>query len=489
MKKQVVWTPSGLQYGTVNSLVGKGESLINYNAGKATLVTKGKIGVDNQPSSVTSDDDNVIAGNDPDWIGYYSGKTSLQKGLKRPQTFAEQVAPITTQIESLNAVESKFQRNNKKPELDSLSGQTAQVFQNNMNKQKQPLLQMSKAITDRQQLQHDIQDKHPELLANCGKDLRGFDAGKTSRQLGSIPSVVRYGAYATPAILNGLQALYWARQKVHAPNIYASNPYEQTVLQRMAQRHADPYAQFRAMQDAERRGIFSLNQSGGYTGGQRQLARVAQNIGLQRNYADVLANVNREENQYISDWATLAANLGAQQAQRRQSANQYNAESYDRAASRRATNMWKSVAGVGQAIQQGFANENQYQSFQDLMNMYNHKMSNDELELMLRYPQGKPDNTPTVTTSDGAGTYVRNSSSNIFSKTAPTGYKWTNRGRGIREMIVDPEYIDANPSLQKYWNDNYGPFIVIPGTTNTQTPGAYRGGDYVNSIFPKITFE
>jgi len=39
MKK--VWTPNGYRLGPVNSLVGKGESIIDYNNGTGTLITKG----------------------------------------------------------------------------------------------------------------------------------------------------------------------------------------------------------------------------------------------------------------------------------------------------------------------------------------------------------------------------------------------------------------------------------------------------------------
>lgn len=60
IKANKVWTPNGYQEGPVNSLVGKGESIIDYTNGTGTLVTKGKVGVDNQPSSVHEDDSNVL---------------------------------------------------------------------------------------------------------------------------------------------------------------------------------------------------------------------------------------------------------------------------------------------------------------------------------------------------------------------------------------------------------------------------------------------
>lgn len=40
LKGNKVWTPNGYQTGPVNSLVGKGESIIDYTNGTGTLVTR-----------------------------------------------------------------------------------------------------------------------------------------------------------------------------------------------------------------------------------------------------------------------------------------------------------------------------------------------------------------------------------------------------------------------------------------------------------------
>lgn len=107
LKGNKVWTPNGYQSGPVNSLVGKGESIIDYTNGTGTIVTKGKVGVDNQPSSVSINDNNVIAGNDVDW----------SNGMK----FSDQVAPLTAKLQMYNNIEK---RAGKKSELSSLSKQT-----------------------------------------------------------------------------------------------------------------------------------------------------------------------------------------------------------------------------------------------------------------------------------------------------------------------------------------------------------------------------
>jgi len=79
-----VWTPSGERFGPVNSLVGKGESIIDYNNGKASYVNKGVKGKDTQPAIASPGDDLVIAGNNIDFTNGIS--------------FADQAAPYTKML-------------------------------------------------------------------------------------------------------------------------------------------------------------------------------------------------------------------------------------------------------------------------------------------------------------------------------------------------------------------------------------------------------
>lgn len=202
-KISTVWTPSGRTTGPVNSLVGKGESLINYNTGNATLVTKGKVGVDNQPSSITSGDDNVIAGNDKDWVGYFSGNTSSISPSGEPVSFANQVAPITARIQKINALEGKFRSNMKKSDLDSMAKQTQQLFNQNVNTVKAPLMSAAKDITDRQQEQHEMEKRYRYIgnTYNKGKGcLERFNGGDGPVLSDPIPYALRrrIESYAKP---------------------------------------------------------------------------------------------------------------------------------------------------------------------------------------------------------------------------------------------------------------------------------------------------
>lgn len=53
------------------------------------------------------------------------------------------------------------------------------------------------------------------------------------------------------------------------------------ALRGLASQRLDPYAYMRPMYDAERRGAYQMNNSGGMSGGQRQLGRVALALGSQ----------------------------------------------------------------------------------------------------------------------------------------------------------------------------------------------------------------
>ena len=70
-------------------------------------------------------------------------------------------------------------------------------------------------------------------------------------------------------------------EDIKSSNIYAPNTYAQMALQGLASQRLDPYAYMRPIYDAERRGAYQMNNSGGMSGGQRQLGRVALALGSQ----------------------------------------------------------------------------------------------------------------------------------------------------------------------------------------------------------------
>lgn len=384
MKTNRVWTPNGIQVGKTNSLVGKGESIIDYTNGTSTLVTGGKKGVDNQPSSVSPNDSNVIAGNDIDYIGYYHGKTS------KPMSFADQVAPFSARLEALNSL-SKEPKNAK---LSSLSKQTQNVLGREIDKAKQPLLAQMKEITDRQELQHDLEQdpQYGPVLANKGKDgLPKFKKGSDS--VTNIPWTTRMMPTALGTIAGLAQLNRWGRTPIQYHDTYQESPYSTRGLNELASLRYNAYPAVRAMQDAERRGAYANEQAGGMTSGQRYMGRIALGMGALQNAANVYSAAQQQNNAYRQQYANALLNEGNQIAQRRQNAAQHDWADYVAAHGRKTKGIETSVANILNQINSGYANEFKYRTWRDTARMYQQELDDNKMDILARIGNGNNTST------------------------------------------------------------------------------------------------
>lgn len=375
LKGNKVWTPNGYQSGPVNSLVGKGESIIDYTNGTGTLVTKGKVGVDNQPSSVSINDNNVIAGNDIDW----------SNGMK----FSDQVAPLTAKLQMYNNIEKRV---GKKSELSSLSKQTIELQKNQLDRAKAPILQAMKNITDRQEKQHQIEDYAAQIKHNCGKDK--FDSGKnfwksyTTGGKGKVSNLMLDAGYAFPALLETQMLNHWRRENPVMPNIYAANRYAPIALQTMAGNRVSANPILEKLYAQDRQAAYQLANSGGYTGGQRQANRVALALGNQRNVADALMNVQEKNAAYRNAYAEMAARLGDSDAQRLQQSNQYGWEAYNRAHGAKTKGIETHLSNLGLIGQKWLSQRIKNKQYGDILDMYQQDIDNKNAALKAIYGIG-----------------------------------------------------------------------------------------------------
>ena len=417
-----VWTPNGYQSGPFNSLVGKGESIIDYTNGTGTLVTKGKVGVDNQPSSVRRDDDNVIAGNDIDW----------SNGIK----FSDQVAPLTAKLQMYNNIEKRV----KESKLDSLSKQTKQLQATQIQQAKTPILGMMKNITDRQQMQHQIEDYNNYIKHNCGKDR--FDGGK-----GKVPNLMLDVGYALPALLETYMLNHWRRENPVMPNIYASNRYAPIALQTIAGNRVSVNPILEKLYAKDRQAAYQLANSGGYTGGQRQANRVALALGNQRNIADALMNVQEKNAAYRNAYAEMAARLGDSDAQRLQQSNQYGWEAYNRAHGAKTNGIEAHLSNIGLIGQKWLSQRIKNKQYEDTLSLYQQDINNRKDALKTIYgigtdgSKGAIGNTGSTNNSTGSGannSYIR-----------PTGYPYE---MNMYQRSVQPQQNWQNKAMQNIGN-------------------------------------
>lgn len=428
-----VWTPNGYQAGPVNSLVGKGESIIDYTNGTGTLVTKGKVGVDNQPSSVRRDDNNVIAGNDIDW----------SNGMK----FSDQVAPLTAKLQMYNNIEK---RAGKKSELSSLSKQTMELQKNQLDRAKAPILQAMKNITDRQERQHQIEDYAAQIKHNCGKDR--FDSGKsfwksyTTGGKGKVSNLMLDAGYALPALLETQMLNHWRRENPVMPNIYAANRYAPIALQTMAGNRVSVNPILEKLYAQDRQAAYQLANSGGYTGGQRQANRVALALGNQRNVADALMNVQEKNAAYRNAYAEMAARLGDSDAQRLQQSNQYGWEAYNRAHGAKTKGIETHLSNLGLIGQKWLSQRIKNKQYGDILDMYQQDIDNKKEALKTIYGIG----------ADGSKGAVASGSTNKAGGTSITTPNPNYYGAEINNGVLDLKYGDYSLNnlkapYGKYW--------------------------------------
>lgn len=455
LKGNKVWTPNGYQSGPVNSLVGKGESIIDYTNGTGTLVTKGKVGVDNQPSSVSVNDNNVIAGNDVDW----------SNGMK----FSDQIAPLTAKLQMYNSIEK---RAGKKSELSSLSKQTMELQKNQLDRAKAPILQAMKNITDRQEKQHQIEDYAAQIKHNCGKDR--FDNGKSlwdkTKQAisswsksgkGKVSNLMLDAGYAFPALLETQMLNHWRRENPVMPNIYAANRYAPIALQTMAGNRVSANPILEKLYAQDRQAAYQLANSGGYTGGQRQANRVALALGNQRNVADALMNVQEKNAAYRNAYAEMAARLGDSDAQRLQQSNQYGWEAYNRAHGAKTKGIETHLSNLGLIGQKWLSQRIKNKQYGDILDLYQQDIDNKKDALKTIYGIGGDGNKSTTgNTNNSTGSGTNNS------YTRPTGQPY--------EMNL----YQRNIQPQKNWQDK-----AIQDIGNLPLPDLpYQHTNYLDTI-------
>ena len=457
LKGNKVWTPNGYQAGPVNSLVGKGESIIDYTNGTGTLVTKGKVGVDNQPSSVRRDDNNVIAGNDIDW----------SNGMK----FSDQVAPLTAKLQMYNDIEK---RAGKKSDLSSLSKQTIELQKNQLDRAKAPILQAMKNITDRQEKQHQIEDYAAQIKHNCGKDR--FDNGKSlwdkTKQAisswsksgkGKVSNLMLDFGYAFPALLETQMLNHWRRENPVMPNIYAANRYAPIALQTMAGNRVSANPILEKLYAQDRQAAYQLANSGGYTGGQRQANRVALALGNQRNVADALMNVQEKNAAYRNAYAEMAARLGDSDAQRLQQSNQYGWEAYNRAHGAKTKGIETHLSNLGLIGQKWLSQRIKNKQYGDILDIYQQDVDNKKEALKTIYGIGA-DNVK--------GTAASGSTSKPSNASGTSSINYKNIAPGWTPSQYSPFIGSPNITRQ---NTKYDPILntgkqVVYSQTPTSIP-------------------
>lgn len=195
-------------------------------------------------------------------------------------------------------------------------------------------------------------------------------------------------SWVLPAALSalGIATAYGMRSKgqPYTSDTYVGNPYEQQIRSTMARRRPNILNQIDAVRDAEARGRYTARNMGTSIGAYLPMM-VAQNIGAQKNIANVLAAGDNLRNQYLNEQATMDAKLGGDIASRRMNSNQFRDSRYDRAASMKYTLDNNAYAQMLGQAQYGYKNIFDLNKWLDTMGLYNQDYALRADEMRRRY--------------------------------------------------------------------------------------------------------
>lgn len=354
----MVFDKDGYHLGPINSKVGKGETIVNFDEGKMTYIDKGKKRADDQYSSVQEGDNNYIAGNDIDWTNGIS--------------FADQVAPLSKQYtknEKLRKlIESNKYADNKTKELNLRQ----------LDLMQQQLVESTKEPLNRQEMQHKIQNRYDGTMPQ-------YDGGKFN--LNWLQPLIYAGAYGIP----NKQYNYYKESVPQAANSYIPNTNANQAIGILSQMRFDPYQQVQQVRDAYRQGLYNINQQGGLSAGQRTKMMLAHGNNYMANMAKLYGEANEINNKYKQAYAQALMEVGEKDAIRRQTALSQQQQAYREAVARRLLGMENAnqgrlnlISALGKNIfqQQQFNNTQDYNN--RLINLYDRQIDLDKKRLRIK---------------------------------------------------------------------------------------------------------
>lgn len=220
-----------------------------------------------------------------------------------------------------------------------------------------------------------------QLIRACGGKLPKMKCGKLPKHgEGWVPNVVSSGL----GLLGGaLQYMDAAGQEIKTPNTYVSNPYEQRALNDLYSLQVNPYPIMPELYNQYAKAMAAIDRSGGLSGGQRALARMAAMNNTQQNTSKMLVAAQNQNNAYKAQAAQAAISAGSQTAQRRMAANQYDLDYYSKAHAAQQQGKQMGMYNMLNALQSYYANDFKRRQFNDTMDLYRQQLSLDKQRMLI----------------------------------------------------------------------------------------------------------
>ena len=156
----------------------------------------------------------------------------------------------------------------------------------------------------------------------------------------------------------------------YRPNTYIANPYEGKALDILAGLNINQYPIMSQLRNAEARSNYALNKSGGLSGSQKYLGRIANTRNTQASIADALMKIQEQNNAYKAQYGNALMQAGAQSAANRMNALRADNDVYMRSAAARQQGMQTGLYNMQNNLQSWLANVFKYNQFKDTLGLY-----------------------------------------------------------------------------------------------------------------------
>jgi len=194
----------------------------------------------------------------------------------------------------------------------------------------------------------------------CGKMPKYLDGYQAS-------NIATHGLGALAGLYQYLQA---KNDTPYRPNTYVANPYEGKALDILAGLNINQYPIMSQLRNAEARSNYALNKSGGLSGSQKYLGRIANTRNTQASIADALMKIQEQNNAYKAQYGNALMQAGAQSAANRMNALRADNDVYMRSAAARQQGMQTGLYNMQNSLQSWLANMFKYNQFKDTLGLY-----------------------------------------------------------------------------------------------------------------------
>ncbi|MBO5628451.1 MAG: hypothetical protein J5965_05155 [Aeriscardovia sp.] len=130
------------------------------------------------------------------------------------------------------------------------------------------------------------------------------------------------------------------------------------------------------------KGMYAISNSGGLSGGQRTLARLAALNNMQNNFAKLQQANQIQNNQYKQNYADFIARLGAQEASDKMNALRWDLDYYSKAHAAKQKGIQTGLDAAQTNLEQYYKDKIKGYQYNDVLALYRQRLDNDKLAIL-----------------------------------------------------------------------------------------------------------